>query len=164
MEEYFVKEKNVWERTLDLLVFFSVLVVVIFLILELLGTPITSIDMVALNDIYFWVSIVVLIIFAIDLVRLWRESDGMKDFVDHNWLDILATIPFGLIGLALGTYIDRGALQGPFQGVLKLFRISRLSGLARTQKVTRVSKIGKQFKAASHFKKESEEYQKKHRL
>ena len=164
MEEYFVREKKMWERILDLLVFFSVLVVVVFLLLDVLGAPLTSIDAVSLAEFYFWVGIIVLIIFSIDLVRLRMESDNWKDFFHNNWLDVLATIPFALIGYLIGLYGDRASVAGPFNVFFKAIRITRLSGLARAQKINRVSKVGKQFKAASHFKKESEEYQRKHRL
>jgi len=65
-------------------------------------------------------------------------------------LDVLATIPFGLIANSL-----------PALGFIKVVRATKL---LRLQKASRISKISKEFKAAAHFKKNSEEYQKKHRL
>lgn len=157
MEEYFVEEKSMFEKVLDFLVFLSVFVVTIFLLLEVFGYSGGSTN---LEDIYFYVNIVVFIIFAVDLVRLKMKSSGWKDFFVHNWLDVLATIPFGLIAYGLsGIKPDSVAFE-----VLKLTRLSKLSTLGKLQKASRISKISKEFKAASHLKHESEEFKRKHRL
>jgi len=154
MEEYFVEEKSNFDKLLDFLVFIAVFAVTIFLILEILaGSGKTSLDLEKINDIYFTVNIFVFAIFVVDLIRLYKESTGMKAFLKGNWLDILATIPFGLIAQGMVSF-----------EVLKLARVSRLLKLTRVQKVSRISKISKEFKAASHLKKESEEYQRKHRV
>lgn len=161
MDEYFVEEKTMGEKVLDFLVFLAVFAVTIFLILEILGVSgKTGIDPVKINDIYYWVNMVVFIIFAVDLVRLWKHAEGAKDFFAKNWLDVLATIPFGLIATWIGT-LDP---QSPTFAVLKMSRLSRLTKASRLQKISRISKISKEFKAASHLKKEGEEYQRKHRL
>ncbi len=153
MDEYFVEEKSGWERLLDLLVFLAVFVVTIFLILEIVAASgKTGFEMTQINDIYIYVNIVVFVIFFADLVRLWRNHAGAKDFFTHCWLDVLATIPFGLIA------------QVPTFEILKWSRLAKLSALSKAQKVSRISKISKEFKAASHLKKEGEEYQRKHRL
>ncbi len=156
MEEYFVEEKTTWDRVMDVLVFLAVFVVTIFLILELFGySGKAEVDVGTLNSIYLYVNLSVLIVFALDLFRLWKKSSGAKDFFSKNWLDVLATIPFELLALAL-------ALANPTTvaafGLLKWLRVGQLA------KVSRVSKITKQFKAASHLKKEGEDYKKKHRL
>lgn len=162
MDEYFVEEKSNADKLLDFLVFLAVFVVTIFLILELLGmSGRTGIDVTQLNKIYMWVNIVVLVIFSADLVRIYKEAGSFKQFLKTGWVDILATIPFGLIGLLLGTVSD---LVAPFNAAMKWIRVARVSGIARLQKASRISKISKEFKAASHLKKESEEYKKKHRL
>jgi hypothetical protein len=161
MDEFFIEEKSSMDRLLDLLVFLAVFAVTIFLILEIVaGSGSTSLDIVAINEIYFYINIIVFIIFFVDLIRLWKEADGAKDFFSHSWLDILATIPFGLLAAMFSTIAPGSAW---FQ-ILKWTRFSKLSNLGKAQKISRVSKISKQFKAASHLKKEGEEYQKKHRL
>ncbi len=163
MDEYFVEEKTKQGMVLDFLVFLAVFVVTIFLILEILGlSGKTGIDPVKINEIYLWVSVVVLVIFVVDLIRLRHESASWSEFFKHYWLDVLATIPFELIALGLGWAAD---VQGASKfAILKWFRVTKLTGAARLSKVSRISKIGKEFKAAAHLKKESEEYQKKNRL
>ncbi|MFW5705347.1 MAG: ion transporter [Nanoarchaeota archaeon] len=154
MEEYFIEEKSNFDKLLDFLVFIAVFAVTIFLILEILaGSGKTNLNLEKINEIYFTVNIFVFAIFVVDLIRLYKESTGMKNFLKGNWLDILATIPFGLIAQGMVSF-----------EVLKLARVSRLLKLTRVQKVSRISKITKEFKAASHLKKESEEYQRKHRV
>lgn len=161
MDEYFVEEKSTWDKLLDLLVFIAVFVVTIFLILEIVAqTGKTGLDIVQINEIYFYINIVVFIIFLVDLVRLWREHDGLKDFATHCWLDVLATIPFGLLASGLAGV----AAANPSFEVLKFLRLTRMTQLGRVQKISRVSKISKEFKAASHLKKEGEDYKRKHRL
>jgi len=155
IDEYFVEEKTSWDKLLDFLVFIAVLVVTIFLILELVGeSGKAGIDLVKLRDIYFYVNFIVFLVFVADLIRLWVESDGMKEFFGNSWLDILATIPFGLIAVA----------AGPSFEILKLAKLTKLTSVSKVSKVSRISKISKEFKAASHLKKESEEYKRKHRL
>ncbi len=154
MEEYFVEEKSKWDRILDFLVFLAVFAVTIFLILELVAeSGKTDLIISEVNKIFQYINIVVFIIFAIDLARLWRQHNGFKDFMAHCWLDVLATIPFSLI-------LNTGAA---FE-IVKLSRLAKLTTITRVQKVSRISKITKEFKAASHLKKEGAEYQRKHRL
>ena len=153
MEEYFVEEKSNWDKLMDFLVFVGVFAVTIFLILEIIGASNkTSLNLESINGIYFYVNIVVFVIFSLDLIRLWRQHSGLKDFFAHCWLDVLATIPFGLIASA------------PTFEVLKWARIARLSTFGKAQKISRISKISKEFKAASHLKKEGDEFKKKHRV
>jgi len=158
MEEYVVKQRTVYDVILDVLVFLAVLVVTIFLILDMAYKGRYA-QLGSLNEIYFWVNIVVLFIFVLDLIRLYAESENCVEFCKKNWLDILATIPFGLIFYYFGgSYLGSAAMLVKSERVVKLARISKLS------KASKVSKIGKEFKAASHLKNESEEYKKKHRL
>ena len=162
MDEYFVEEKSAGDKLLDLLVFLAVFVVTIFLILEILGlSGKTGIDVTSVNSVYLWISVVIFAIFIADLIRLWHHSSGFKDFMEHNWLDVLATIPFELIALGLGA-VNPSTVQT--FGVLKWFRFHKLSRVGKLQKVSRISKVSKEFKAASHLKKEGEDYRKKHRL
>lgn len=160
MDEYFIEEKSAWDKLLDFLVFIAVFVVTIFLIMEIMGLAgKINVDPVFLNEIYLYVNIFVFIIFAVDLVRLWKHASGFKDFMGKNWLDVIATIPFELIALFLA-----GIASSSQFGILKLVRLNKLGALAKTQKVSRIAKISKEFKAAAYLKKEGEEYQRKHRL
>jgi magnesium-transporting ATPase (P-type) len=154
MDEYFVEERSMWDKVLDILVFLAVFAVTIFLILELFAySGKTGLDLTKVNSIYFYVNVAVFLVFSLDLIRLWNRHDGFKDFMAHCWLDVLATIPFGLIAGG-GTAFE----------VLKLTRVSKIALLSKAQKASRISKISKEFKAASHLKKEGEEYKRKHRL
>lgn len=155
MEEYFVEEKTFFDKLMDFLVFLAVFVVTIFFIAELLaGSGKVNLDSVRLAEIYFPIDIIVLAIFTIDLVRLFNKSESAKEFFLNSWLDILATIP---VGLLLGS-------SSTSTQILKLTKFARLSSMMKVQRISRISKITRQFKAASHLKKEGEEYQKKHRL
>ena len=159
MEEYFVEEKSSLDTFLDFLVFIAVFVVTIFLILEIVSsTGKTDLDWVSIESTYQWVNIVIFFIFFADLIRLWVESSDAKYFFKHYWLDILATIPFGLLATILGT---------PNYSILSALKWTRFSKLAtgtKLVKVSRISKISKEFKAAAHLKEQSDEYQKKNRL
>ena len=155
IDEYFVEEKTGLDRLLDFLVFVAVFVVTLFLILELAGESRKfNFDLESLRNVYFYVNLVVFGIFMADLIRLWHQADSVKDFFANNWLDVLATIPFGLIATAMGPSFE----------ILKLAKLSKLSSASKMSKVSRISKISKEFKAAAHLKKESESYKKKHRL
>ena len=161
MDEYFVEEKSTWDKLLDFLVFLAVFAVTVFLILELVAnTGKVNLNAQSVTDVYYYVNMVVFAIFIADLVRLWRASSGIKDFFHHNWLDVLATIPFSLIV----SLISGIPSSSPAFEVIKFLRVTKLAGFAKVQKLSRISKIGKEFKAASHLKKEGEDYQKKHRL
>lgn len=152
LDEYFVEEKTSVDRLLDFLVFIAVFAVTIFLILELLSAA-GKFDMAKVDTMYAFVNVGVFIIFFADLVRLWMESTGPKDFFKNNWLDVLATLPWGLFAQGMVTF-----------EILKLARVSRLAKVTKVSRISRISKIGKQFKAASHLKKEGDDYKQKHRL
>jgi hypothetical protein len=161
MDEYFVEEKSSWDKILDFLVFIAVFAVTIFLVLELIAiTGSTNINLDNVTGLYLYINIVVFIIFVLDLYRLWNNADGLGDFFKSSWLDVLATIPFGLIAVALGL------VGGSFASLelVKWLRVGKLSRVSKLQKLSRVSKLSKEFKAASHLKKESKSYNEKHRL
>lgn len=162
MDEYFVEDQTGYDKLLNFLVFIAVLVVTIFLILDIIGqNQGFGIDTFALNSIYLWVSLAVFAIFILDLIRLWSESENMKDFLNGSWLDILATIPFELIALAFAGIPASAVNQF---GILKWIRITKLSRAGKIGKIARISKVSKEFKAAAHMKKEGENYKRKHRL
>jgi len=102
MDEYFVEEKSSYDKLLDFLVFVAVFIVTIFLIGEIFAEAGKGgINLTNLNNIYLWVNFAVFGIFFLDLIRLWNKSSGFGDFMSHNWLDVLATIPFELLAMAL---------------------------------------------------------------
>ncbi len=156
MEEKVIKERTSYDKALDFLIFIAVAVVTIFLVLEVF--PFRGIDITKLNKIYLYMNIMVLIIFVLDLIRVYKDSNGVVDFLKKGWLDILATIPFGLISYI---FFDTSSYVSAINTVAKSSRVVKLIKLSKAAKI---SKISKEFKAASHLKKESEEYKKKHRL
>lgn len=154
MEEYFIEEKTVYDKVLDVAVFLSVFVVTIFLIMDVFG--ITK----DLSVPYLWISVVVLVVFLLDLIRLRAKHDTWKEFFSDCWLDILATIPFELIAFAV---VGIGPQASQF-AILKLFRVAKLSRVGQLQKIARTSKISKEFKAAAHLKEESDKFKDKNRI
>ena len=155
MDEYFIEEKTAYDRLLDFLVFFAVFVVTIFLILDVFAIA------TGLEEVYLWISLVVLVIFVLDLIRLRKKVDTWKEFFSRNWLDVLATIPFELLAYALAS-IDPATAQR--FAILKLSRLSKLTRAGQINKIARVSKISKEFKAAAHLKEESDKFKQKNRL
>lgn len=155
MDEYFIEEKTAYDRLLDFLVFFAVFVVTVFLILDVFNVS-SGLDVT-----YLWISVVVLVIFVLDLIRLRQKVDTWKDFFAHNWLDVLATIPFELLAFFLAN-IDP-ATASKF-AILKLTRFQKLTRGARLAQIARVSKVSKEFKAAAHLKEESDKFKEKNRL
>ena len=147
MEELYFEKKSKFEQILDVLVFLSVFIVTIFLLLDLLvSTKDVGISEETLNDIYIPFGVIVLIVFSVDLYRLYKLSDSFSDFLKKNYLDIIATIPFGLI------------FSSPIGELLKAFRVFRLA------KLSRIGKMTKEFKAAAVLKKKSEDYKKSNRI
>ncbi len=81
LDEYFVQEKTSMDKLLDFLVFIAVFVVTIFLILDIIAASgKSSIDFEQLQAYYLWANFVIFVIFLADLIRLWAESHGAKDF------------------------------------------------------------------------------------
>ena len=147
MEELYFEKKSKFEQILDVLVFLSVFIVTIFFLLEfLVSTKDVGISEETLNDIYIPFGVIILIVFLVDLYRLYKLSDSFSDFLKKNYLDIIATIPFGLI------------FSSPVGELLKAFRVFRLA------KLSRIGKITKEFKAAAVLKKKSEDYKKSNRI
>jgi hypothetical protein len=138
MEEYYLEEKDNFRTIINILLFISIFLVLIFILIDILGFFIDfSLTEQEINNIYFPIGIFILIIFIIDLYLLEKESKNVKEFLKNNWLDILATIPVGLIG------------GGPVTELLKIFKIQKL------MKFTRIGKIIKSFKVISQIKKNS---------
>ena len=148
MEEEFYFEKKPWyEQLLDILIFISVFIVTIFLVLEILvSIKDVGISEEALDSIYFPFAIGILIVFSLDLIRLYRSSKSFSEFLSTYYLDIIATIPFGLI------------FSSPFGELLKAFRVFRIA------KLSRIAKISKEFKGIAILKKKSDNYNKNNRI
>ncbi|MFP4401616.1 MAG: ion transporter [Candidatus Nanoarchaeia archaeon] len=154
MEEYFIEEKTVYDKVLDIAVFLSVFVVTIFLIMDVFQIT---------NDMsvpYLWISVVVLVVFLLDLIRLRARHDTWKEFFHDCWLDILATIPFELIAFAFAMAPE----QASQFAILKWIRVTRLSRAGQLSRIARTSKITKEFKAAAHLKEESDKFKEKNRV
>ncbi|MBD3260665.1 MAG: hypothetical protein GF334_03140 [Candidatus Altiarchaeales archaeon] len=104
----------------DVIVFTAVIVSIISVSLEfLLRLEESQLYLLLLID------VAAVIIFAIDLMVLWKHSSGgLKEFMYRNWLDVLAAIPlFRIIRIAR------------FARLLKLARLRRVAKLRRVAEV-----------------------------
>lgn len=77
------------DKLWDTVIFFTVILVLLLLVYEYL------VDMFAYEDLFFQAEMLILFIFVMDLGVLYGKSKDYKDFFKSNWLDIIATIPFG---------------------------------------------------------------------
>ena len=78
------------------------------------------------------IDVFITIVFLADLVILYQDSKGFKDFVRHNMFDILAAVP----------------AQG-FLRILKIVRVLRIIKLIRNS--ARLTKLMKLYKTAKFF-------------
>ena len=116
-----------FEKGFSILVLFSVLLVLYFLVLDMF------LDTSNIQDIIFYSDIGITIIFLIDLIFLYKRSHGFWDFLKKNWLDVISVIPFGMAFRL--TKLVR---------VLRIFRIfSRASKATKISKAAKISKISK---------------------
>ena len=90
-------------------VFLATALTFILLLVELFFTLAPMVEKVI--RLFDWI---VVIIFAVDLVVLYKQAESFKKFLHNSWLDIIATIPF----------------HGIF-GTLKLVRLGRLAKLVK---------------------------------
>ena len=122
--------ENMW----DLIVFVAVAFVIVVLILESFFNLEPYSDIVA---ILAFLDYLVLGVFVIDLVVLYKRQKNLKLFFTKNWLDMIAVIPFG--------------------AVFRLTKLVRLVRIVRifsgAQKATRVNRATKFFSDESGFNK-----------
>ncbi len=75
----------------DSVMLIAVVIVIIMVVLEIFF------DTSAYESSLLYLDTVIMILFLIDLVVLYKKSLGFKDFVRTSWADIIAVIPFGSI-------------------------------------------------------------------
>lgn len=93
-EEYFLRmienrRESLAHRIWDMLVFLSVAILFIIIILRLFFDTWRYDHFLTIADYSIY------LIFLVDLVFLYMNSRGLKDFFWRNWLDIIAVIPLG---------------------------------------------------------------------
>ncbi|MFC1754102.1 hypothetical protein ACFL96_12050 [Thermoproteota archaeon] len=122
------------QKLWDNIVLFAVAIAFVILILQLFfSIEEYQVMIMALDGI-------IIAIFFIDLVVLYRKAHNFKHFVKTSWLDILAVIPMGMI----------------FR-VTKLLRfvriLEKMSKASKASKLTTLSKVSKAGKASSSVSK-----------
>ncbi|MFP4190356.1 MAG: ion transporter [Candidatus Woesearchaeota archaeon] len=123
--------ENVW----DIIVFVAVAMVIVILVLESFFDLRPYPD---LADMLQFADYLIIIIFTIDLVVIYRKSEDLKNFLKTSWLDIIAVIPLGSAFRL--TKLSRGSR------IIKIF--------TKTHKaVTRVNRSAKYFSTQSGFNK-----------
>ena len=96
----YVKE-SLFDKILDLLVFFAILFTIVAVILEFL-IPISD---TILHYIHLFSS-TILLIFAIELIREFAKSKSRRHFIKHHWIDLILVVAlsvfffFSYLGLA----------------------------------------------------------------
>lgn len=95
-------------------------------------------DVTAFSDLFLVLDIFVTILFIADLFILYNDSKGWKDFVTHNFFDIIASIP--TVGVLRGLKIIRAVR------VIKVMKSS-----AKFTKVIRLYRTTKFFSKRSYF-------------
>ena len=152
MEEF--EERGFLGKLLDFLVVLSVIIVTIFLLLDLLGlSGLLDMTAVELHEIYIPISIAILIVFILDLIRLWRHSTTVGEFFKNGWLDIVATIPFELIAWFLMSVSPETVSAF---GLLKWARAAKISRAARIVRLGRISQVTRQFKLINKMSKDKD--------
>lgn len=103
--------------------FIVFLAVALTFILLLLGMPFYTVpeSFQSFFDLLGWV---VVAVFMADLFVLWKEHRGLKDFLRHCWVDVVAALPLQLL------------FAIPSFGVLKIVRVARVARLARLTRAT----------------------------
>ena len=144
MEFEYYDKTNVYDVILDLFFYISLFIIFIFLILEVSINKIDiGLTIFQLNEIYFYLSFFILVIFILDLIRLYKQSGDFISFLKTSWIDIIATIPFGLV------------LGQPMFEFLKILRATKLT------RFSKISKLLKETKTISKVKDFSNEYNKR---
>ena len=106
--------QSFFDKIIDILVFFAIIFTVVSVVLELT----MDISKEVLSFIHGF-SVIILLIFAVELVRSYARSKSKREFFKHHWIDvILVTLLslfflFSYFGLARmrGITILKGYLQ-----------------------------------------------------
>ena len=78
-----------------------------------------------------------------------NHSKNTSDFFKHYWLDVIATIPIGLILIVFQSFTGGAGVE-----IFKIIKLGRIGKYARS------SQLIKEFKAAGHLKTESRKFEK----
>jgi hypothetical protein len=126
------KKRHQLEVIWDIVVFVAVAFVFVILILESFFNLTPYPGLQQLLVVLDWV---VLGVFIIDLVVIFKKDKSFKKFIVHNWLDIVAVIPFGSV----------------FR-VTKVVRLARiLKTFGKVEKATKMNRASKFFSGNSGF-------------
>ncbi|MFW5990768.1 MAG: hypothetical protein ACOCQX_00930 [Candidatus Nanoarchaeia archaeon] len=90
--------ENSFERIVNKLVFISLFVIVVMLIFDVFSLVNGTAN--PLREAVLPLGIIINIIFLIDLLIIFRKRTSIPEFLRHNWLDIIAVIPFDIFRLA----------------------------------------------------------------
>lgn len=126
------KKRHQLDIIWDVVVFIAVALVFVILILESFFnlTPYPG-----LQQLLVVLDYLVLAVFVIDLVVIYRKQKSLKYFLIHNWLDIIAVIPFG--------------------SVFKVTKVVRLTRIIKTfgkvEKAAKANRATKFFSGSSGF-------------
>lgn len=110
-----LKERHFLDKIWDMVVFFSVALVIVILVLQSnlfkldsypgLGAALINLDLVIMG------------IFLIDLIVIFRKSKSLSGFIKNNWIDIIAVLPLGpLVKIVKVSRVIK---------ILKLFKANR---------------------------------------
>ncbi len=117
------RKKENWNLLLDVFVFISIFMVAGILILNYTA-KFQDINIEKINLVYYYMSYFIFVVFVLDLIRLKKDYKKWGDFFSNCWIDVLATIPFGLIG-------------GRMFEITKIVRLNKMFRLIKVIKQTK---------------------------
>lgn len=123
----FSRQERIW----NFVVFLAVAVTFIVILLDVFF------ELATVAQMFFAFNVLITLIFAIDLVVLYRKEGSMKNLFRNCWLDIVATIPFFMI----------------FQGLaaLQVAKLARLVRLSRFMKLNKTLKFMSERSGVRHY-------------
>lgn len=140
------------DKRWDTFIFFTVIVVLIMLVIEL------TFDISESKKLFIAFEWAVFMIFAIDLNILYKRAESFKEFFKKSWLDIIATIPFALIATVPYGIMFRSA---KILRLIKIFKSMKIMKALETMRFVHVDRILKIFSKEERNQNILEENQKK---
>ncbi len=125
-------ERSTAQRVWDFIIFLAVALTFVLLLMDAFFYAELSPTAKRVVELLDWV---VIILFLIDIVVLWRERESAPQFFKECWPDIIAAIP----------------VTKSFFGLFKLVRITRLARLMHAARIGRVHRSAKFFSTKSGF-------------